>query len=74
MGSEDYYAHTRCYHNVTHTSCALDFRDGEEVASEYKGQYSAEIFSQKAVSLIEKQDHNKVTHLLFPRTQQAQVY
>ncbi|XP_024918410.1 arylsulfatase B [Cynoglossus semilaevis] len=59
LGSEDYYAHTRCYHNVTHTSCALDFRDGEEVASEYKGQYSAEIFSQKAVSLIEKQDHNK---------------
>ncbi|MEQ2193419.1 hypothetical protein XENOCAPTIV_024830 [Xenoophorus captivus] len=49
-GSEDYFTHERCY-NITPlnlTRCALDLRDGEEVATAYKGDYSTELFSQRA--------------------------
>ncbi|KAE8285349.1 Arylsulfatase B [Larimichthys crocea] len=60
-GSEDYYSHVRCYHinplNLTH--CGLDLREGEEVATEYKGLYSTELFSQRATSLIEKHNSTK---------------
>ncbi|TMS07942.1 Arylsulfatase B [Larimichthys crocea] len=60
-GSEDYYSHVRCYHinplNLTH--CGLDLREGEEVATEYKGLYSTELFSQRATSLIKKHNSTK---------------
>uniref|UniRef100_A0A3B3U948 Arylsulfatase B n=1 Tax=Poecilia latipinna TaxID=48699 RepID=A0A3B3U948_9TELE len=51
-GSEDYFTHERCYDiaPLNLTRCALDLRDGEEVAAAYKGDYSTELFSQRAVS------------------------
>ncbi|XP_037608420.1 arylsulfatase B-like [Sebastes umbrosus] len=60
LGSEDYFTHTRCYDiSAGANRCALDLRDGEEVATGYKGAYSTELFSQKATSVIEKHNPNK---------------
>ncbi|CAK6963568.1 arylsulfatase B [Scomber scombrus] len=61
LGSEDYNTHVRCYHiaPLNASRCALDFRDGEEVATGYKGHYSTEVFSQRAVSVIAKHNPNK---------------
>ncbi|XP_012709369.2 arylsulfatase B isoform X1 [Fundulus heteroclitus] len=60
-GSEDYFSHTRCYRipPLNLSRCALDLRDGEEVATAYKGNYSTELFSQRAVSVIKKHDPSK---------------
>ncbi|XP_034458255.1 arylsulfatase B [Hippoglossus hippoglossus] len=57
-GSEDYFTHERCNRiaALNITRCALDLRDGEEVATGYKGVYSTELFSQRAISTIEKQN------------------
>lgn len=47
----------------------LDLRNGEEPAPEYNGQYSAELFSQKAASVIENhENHEKVTHTVAQNT------
>uniref|UniRef100_A0A3P8W5J4 Arylsulfatase B n=1 Tax=Cynoglossus semilaevis TaxID=244447 RepID=A0A3P8W5J4_CYNSE len=60
LGSEDYFNHTQCWHIPPKKRfCGLDLRDGEEVATEYAGDYSTELFSQKAVNIIEKQQSNK---------------
>ncbi|XP_014839834.1 PREDICTED: arylsulfatase B isoform X1 [Poecilia mexicana] len=60
-GSEDYFTHERCYDiaPLNLTRCALDLRDGEEVAAAYKGDYSTELFSQRAVSVIKKHNSSK---------------
>lgn len=60
-GSEDYFTHIRCTHIsvLNGTRCALDLREGEEVATAFKGAYSTELFSQRATSIIKKQDPNK---------------
>ncbi|XP_048187089.1 arylsulfatase B [Perognathus longimembris pacificus] len=61
LGSEDYYSHEHCaFVNVLNaTRCALDFRDGEEVATEYKNVYSANIFTERATALIAKHPPEK---------------
>lgn len=70
-GSEDHYTHSQRYKGTL----ALDLRNGEEPAPEYNGQYSAELFSQKAASVIENhENHEKVTHTVAQNTQQARVY
>ncbi|XP_059213267.1 arylsulfatase B-like [Centropristis striata] len=60
-GSEDYFTHVRCspIAALNITRCALDLRDGEEVATAYKGDYSTELFSQKATSIIQQHNANK---------------
>lgn len=63
-GSEDYYTHVRCHPipRMNTTRCALDLRDGEAVATAYKGAYSTEMLTQRASSIIEKHSADKVTH------------
>lgn len=60
-GSEDYFTHVRCtpISALNLTRCALDLRDGEEVATTYKGDYSTELFSQRASSIISKHTPTK---------------
>ncbi|XP_071757832.2 arylsulfatase B [Centroberyx gerrardi] len=60
-GSEDYFTHVRCspVPPLNKTRCALDLRDGEEVATEYKGVYSTELLAERAVGIIAKQDPAK---------------
>ncbi|KAM4527808.1 arylsulfatase B isoform 1-T1 [Odontesthes bonariensis] len=60
-GSEDYFTHHRCS-KIPHlnlTRCALDLRDGEEAVTAYKGVYSTELFSQKAINIIRKHNSSK---------------
>lgn len=60
-GSEDYFTHHHCVvisaQNLTR--CALDLRDGEEVATGYSGHYSAHLFTDKVTSIIAKHDVEK---------------
>ncbi|XP_069483520.1 arylsulfatase B [Ambystoma mexicanum] len=53
-GSEDYYSHQRCYsiETLKVKRCALDLRDGEEVATGFENMYSTNIFTERAVDLI----------------------
>lgn len=70
-GSEDYFSHVRCHpiHSLNLTRCALDLRDGEEVATGYKGLYSTELFTQRATSIIAK--HNSAKPLFLYVAMQA---
>lgn len=62
LGSEDYYSHDRCVlikaKNITR--CALDFRDGEEVATGFKNMYSTNLFTERAIDLIANHKSEKV--------------
>ncbi|KAM9307267.1 arylsulfatase B [Pholidichthys leucotaenia] len=60
-GSEDYFTHVRCHPipALNLTRCALDLRDGEEVATGYKGVYSTELLSQKAIDIITNHSSDK---------------
>ena len=60
-GSEDYFSHVRCHPLPSKlTRCALDLRDGEEIATGYEGQYSTELLTEKVVKIISNQDPRKV--------------
>ncbi|XP_073680740.1 arylsulfatase B-like [Garra rufa] len=60
-GSEDYLDHHRCSFitplNVSR--CALDLRDGEDVANNYTGLYSTELFTQRATDIITRHTPEK---------------
>nr|XP_061822039.1 arylsulfatase B-like [Nerophis lumbriciformis] len=60
-GSEDYYTHVRCNHvpGADLNRCALDLREQEEVAAGYKGQYSTELFGERATRIIAKHNPEK---------------
>ncbi|XP_024658876.2 arylsulfatase B isoform X4 [Maylandia zebra] len=60
-GGEDYFTHFRCYQSrsLNLSRCALDLRDGEDVATGYEGVYSTELLSQRAISIIERHNSQK---------------
>ncbi|CAL8320250.1 unnamed protein product [Lota lota] len=63
-GSEDYFSHVRCHPLPSKLNrCALDLRDGEEVATGYKGQYSTELLTKRVVNLISQHDPRKPAFL-----------
>uniref|UniRef100_UPI00358EB106 arylsulfatase B-like isoform X7 n=1 Tax=Myxine glutinosa TaxID=7769 RepID=UPI00358EB106 len=61
LGSEDYYSHQRCFPipGTNITPCALDLRDGDTVARNYSGYYSAHLFTKRAERIIAQHDPKK---------------
>lgn len=72
LGSEDYYSHDHCVlikaKNVTR--CALDFRDGEEVATGFKNMYSTNLFTERAIDLIANHKTEKVQSAVLTRAKE----
>ena len=60
-GQEGYYDHSHCSNKPHSPSyCGYDFRDNEKPIHDVIGQYSANLFSEKAVNLINEHEDNKV--------------
>lgn len=62
-GSEDYYGHNTCSSLVS-GYCGYDFRDGESVDYQDKGNYSTHVFAQRAIDVVNSHDPNKVRFVL----------
>ena len=48
MGSEDYFKHNRAYSGVL----GYDLRDGNQTTMKFNGQYSANVFANRAIENI----------------------
>ena len=55
LGSQNHFTHDRDYKTAPEDPPAFyDFREGEEVARQYRGQHSTRIFSERAEQIITK--------------------
>lgn len=54
-GRLDYYSHSRTFDEIG----GYDFRDNDNVAYAYNGTYSAHVFGQRAVRIIQSHDKKK---------------
>ncbi|XP_061189376.1 arylsulfatase B-like [Saccostrea echinata] len=60
-GAEDYFTHERCFGVM----CGTDLLDNTNPAN-YSGQYSAHLFSQKAVDVVKNHNTNQPLFLYLP--------
>ena len=50
--------HRRVYSQKNMLSVEIDFRNGENIAPEYKGKYSTQVFAERAVQIIRLKSHS----------------
>lgn len=54
LGSENHFSHDRDYKSTQGDPPAFyDFRENEEVAKKYKGEYSTDLFKRRSIDIIE---------------------
>ena len=63
-GGEDYFTHIQCRTFKGHEGCGVDlhFTDPYSVDRSEKGNYSAHLFTRKAVEIIQNADQKKVSY------------
>ncbi|XP_064616011.1 arylsulfatase B-like [Liolophura sinensis] len=57
-GGEDYYGHNTCSY-LLKGFCGYDFRDGDKVDYQDKGNYSTHVFTQRAIDVVNSHDPNQ---------------
>lgn len=63
QGCEDYWDHTHAGDGLNKKAWGLDFRQDDEVVNTAFGQYSTELFTQRAERIINKHDITKPLYL-----------